>query len=153
MDQITQANNVPYRGIPDTQVTWTGSGDIGGPGIALRKAQIFTEIRKTPMVDKHPFNDNQGERLGWGRTNKRVQMTFSAKPIGTDASGAFSFAEDLPLPGDVTVAITSSDPQLTALAGTVEVESCDTSYTPEGEVVINFTVIKWADSKTFAIRS
>lgn len=147
-DQIGVTGNAKQWGIPASTVKWTG------PSTTTHTLTIFTEISKTMLADIDPTLDNSGERLGENRRNKRVQLRFSAHPIGAAATNAQAIGADLPYPGDGagTLIITAaSDAEADCSNGSGGASTTDTAliddasarWTPEGELVVDFTITKW----------
>lgn len=137
-DQIGIANKTPHRGIPTTTVGW-------GTSYTQYTLEIFTDVSKTPMNDMAKMNDNSGELLSQKRRNKRIQLKFSAKPIGATASAAQNIAENLPAPGDIVKITCADDAQVACdlATDTTIVDDASAKYSPEGELVVDMTVTKW----------
>lgn len=146
-DQIGVTGNAKQWGIPASTVTWTGP-------VATHTLTIFTEISKTMMADIDPTLDNSGEKLGQNRRNKRVQLRFSAHPIGTNAAAAQAIGADLPYPGDgagTLIISASHDAEADCSNGSGAASTTDTAliddatarWTPEGELVVDFTITIW----------
>lgn len=143
---IGTANYAAYQGVPATTVTWTGRSGTS------RAGTIFTQIEKTPLTDDSDTRDNQGEIQAERTRNDRMQFRFSIKPVGDNAAAALAILGDLPKKKSiVTISGDAADTDMSA-AGTILVQEATTSYTPEGEGIINLTVIKHY-GKTFAALS
>jgi hypothetical protein len=136
-DQIGTTGNAKVWGVPATTVTFNA-----------HTLTIFTDVEKTMDADIDPTVDNSGERLGQNRRNKRIGLKFSAHPIGANAAAAQVIAADLPNKGDAITITCSNDSQIASGSDTVLVDSASARYTPEGELVVDFTATKWL-SKAF----
>ena len=145
-DQIGIANLTPKRGIPATTVGWNNG--------TARTLTIFTDITKTPLADVAQMNDNSGELASQKRRNKRIQVKFSAKPVGAAATDAQAIAADLPQKMDLVTITAASDSQINCdnSADTAIVDDCSGKYSPEGEFVVDMTVTIWK-GKVFAAQS
>lgn len=143
---IGTANYAAYQGVPSTTLTWTGRSSTS------RAATIFTAVDKEPLTDDSDTRDNNGEIQAERTRNDRMRFTFSAKPVGANAAAALAIMGDLPKKKSiVTISGDAADTDMSA-SGTILVESARASYTPEGEGVIVFSVIKHF-GKTFAALS
>lgn len=141
-DQIGITANAKFFGITPATVTFNS-----------HTLTIFTEIQKTMEADIDPHMDNSGERLGQNRRNKRIQIRFSATPIGAAASNALAIAADLPNKGDILTSITcSGDAQIASGSASAVVDECSARYTPEGALVVDMTATIWT-GKTFVALS
>lgn len=135
-----------YQGIPSTTVTWTGRSTTS------RAGTIFTSVEKTLLTDDSDTRDNQGEIQAVRTRNDRIQYRFSVKPIGANAAAALAILGDLPKKNTaVTISGDAADTDM-SVAGTILVSDASVSYTPDGEGVVNLTVIKHV-GKTFAALS
>lgn len=133
-----------YFGIPAATITWTG------PSTTQRTLTIYTSVRKSMSGDVAMTNDNDGERVGSRRINNRITASFSAHPAGADAAAALAIGADLPYINTLcTVACTGDDQLDTPAGGCSIVDSVEASYTPEGELSVDFTVTHWI-GKVFA---
>lgn len=143
---IGTANYAAYQGIPATTVTWTGRSGTS------RAGTIFTAVEVSLMSDDSDTRDNQGEIQAVRTRNDRIQYRFSVKPLGANAAAALAIAGDLPKKNTaVTFSADAAETDMT-VAGTILVQEATKSYTPEGEVIVNLTVIKHV-GKTFAALS
>lgn len=143
---IGTANYAAYQGVPATTVTWTGRS------AASRAGTIFTSLEKTLVTDDSNTPDNQGEIQAIRTRNDRIQIRFSVKPVGANAAAALAIAGDLPKKNTaVTIAGDAADTDLSA-SGTNLVTDASVSFTPDGEAIINLTVVKHI-GKTFAALS
>lgn len=136
MDQIAISGAGGYFGVPTTTVGW-------GTSYTQYTATVFSEIQKTMDADIDPTIDNSGERRGENRRNKRIQVRFSAHPIGTTTSVASP--PTLPHKGDMVHITCATDAQVACdgSANTALVDDASARYTPEGECVIDFTITIW----------
>lgn len=137
-----------YRGIVPATLTFGTPGNQVVASATGNTLTIFTSVQKTPMADKSESRDNDNEVLGKHRSNKRMQLQFSAKPIGAARADALAIAAACPLQDDAIVITCAGDAQI---AGTAYVESAEVSWSPDGDLVITFTLIKYA--ATFAVAS
>lgn len=146
MPNIGTSNFATHFGVPATTLTWTGRSG------ASRAGTIFTSIEKTPITDDSDTRDNNGEIQAERTRNDRMQLRFSIKPVAANAAAALTIAGDLPKKKSlVTVSSDAADTDISA-AGSILVAEASTSYTPEGEAIVNLTVIKHY-GKTFAALS
>ena len=146
-DQIAVAGYVEYAGIVPASIAFSATPGnqvvASATGIAL---DIFTKVDKKPIADKGENRDNDSEVTGMRRWNKRMQLSFSAKPRSTTRALALAIAAACPLEGDVGVITCAGDAQV---AGTAYVESAQVSWTPDGELVMDLVMVKFAN--TFAV--
>lgn len=145
-DQIGLTGQAGFWGVTPTTVAWSG-------GTGSHSLTIFSEISKTSAADIDPSIDNEGERMGQNRRNKRRQVRFSAHPKGTDAAAALAIAADLPMQGDTATLTCAGDGQIAADGDpdTCLVDEATSRYTPEGELVVDFTVTIWIGKKFVAL--
>ncbi len=143
---IGTANYAAYQGIPATTITWTGRSTTS------RSATIYTSVEKTLLTDDSDTRDNQGEIQAVRTRNDRIQFRFAAKPLGANAAAALAIAGDLPKKNTaVTFSGDAAETDMSA-SGTNLVTDASLSYTPEGEAIINFTIVKHV-GKTFSALS
>lgn len=136
-DQIGVTANAGQWGIPAATVAWAGTA-------GSHSLTVFTDFDKKVMADLDPTSDSSGERLGHNRRNKRVQLSFSAHPKGSNEAAAQAIAADLPYPGQIVTITAASDPQAASSGSdTILVDDASGKWTPEGELVVSFTVTKW----------
>ena len=148
-DQIAVSGYAEYAGIVPASIAFSATpGNQVVASASGKTLDVFTKIDKKPMANKAENLDNDGEVVGKRRWNKRMQLSFSAKPRGTDRATALAIAAACPLEDDVVVITCAGDAQI---AGTAYVESAQVGWTPEGELVMDFVVIKY--SGTFAVAS
>jgi hypothetical protein len=141
-NQLGIAGSARKYGIPAATVNWTGPG----AGAVARQLSIFTEITKTPMADINQSNGLTGELEEQNRKRKRIQLRFSAEPVGADAASAQAIGADLPFPMDLCTVIAGSDVQANCDntgSDTTVVDSAEARWTQEGALVVDFTVTKW----------
>jgi len=139
-EQIAVSGSARYRGIPAATVAF---GTPGNQTVASANAislTIFTKIDKSLEADIAESRNNDNEVVAIARTNKRIKMSFSASPIGSTRDAAITVAEGCPYPGDVAVVTCAEDAQIGAAV--VWVESAQCSYSPDGELVMDFTVVE-----------
>lgn len=140
-DRIGVAGNAFYHGIPVLTLNWTGRSGTA------RAATIFGQVTKSAGAEVATVNDLNGERLESKRRNKTIQFRFGAKPKGATSADALVIAGDLPQVMDkVTitgVAATETDLPCDGTTDTCVVDSCEGTYSPEGEFVMDITVTKW----------
>jgi hypothetical protein len=148
-DQIGITGQAGSWGIPATTVTWDTTHNMGPlsamVGATAHSLTIFSEVTKTPDADIDPAVDNSGERLGHNRRNKRIGLRFSAHPKGANAAAAQAIAAALPNKGDALGIVCATDLQVACdgTTDTILVDECSSRYTPEGELVVDFTATKW----------
>lgn len=148
-DQIAVSGYAEYAGIVPASIAFSSTpGNQVVASASGKTLDIFTKIDKKPLADRAENRDNDSEVVGKRRWNKRMQLTFSAKPRGADRAAALAIAAACPLEDDVVVITCAGDAQI---AGTAYVDSAQVSWTPDGELVIDFSVIKY--SGTFAVAS
>ena len=146
MPNIGTSNYATYFGVPATTVTWTGRSTTS------RAGTIFSSIEKTALTDDSTTIDNAGEIQAERTRNDRMQFRFSVKPVASTAANALAIAGDLPKKKSiVTISGDAADTDMSA-SGTMLVDEASTSYTPEGEAIVNLTVTKHY-GKTFAALS
>lgn len=146
MTNIGTANFAAYQGIPATTVTWTGRSGTS------RAGTIFTAVEVTNLADESDTRDNQGEIQAERTRNDRLQYRFSVKPVAANAAAALAIAGDLPKKKSIVTVTSDAAETDFSVAGTILVQEASKSYTPEGEVVVNLTLIKHV-GKTFAALS
>lgn len=135
-----------YQGIPSTTVTWTGRS------AASRSGTIFTSVEKTLVTDDSTTVDNSGEIQAVRTRNDRIQFRFAIKPIAANAAAALAILGDMPKKNTaITITGDAADTDM-SVAGTNLVTDASVSYTPDGEGIINLTVVKHV-GKTFAALS
>lgn len=140
-DQVAVTGNAIYAGnIPATVSFSTTPGNQVPASATGHTLDIFTKIDKKPMADRAETRDNNNEVIGKRRTNKRMQLSFSAKPRGANRAAALAIAAACPLEDDVVAIVCAADAQV---AGTAYVESAQVGWTPDGECVIDLVVIKY----------
>jgi hypothetical protein len=147
-DQVGVTGNAFYRGVTAASVAFGTPGNQVPGSASGSTLSIFTEINKTPMADTAETRDNDNEVVAKARTNKRMQLRFSAKPFGAARSNALAIAAALPLKDDVVVITCAGDSQV---AGTAYVDDSSARYSPEGELIVDLTVTKYAN--TFIVLS
>lgn len=146
MANIGTSNYAAAAGVPAITVTW-----LGRSGTA-RTGTIYTGVEKSDAADEANTTDNDGEIQAVRTRNDRIQFRFSVKPVASSAAGALSIMGDLPKKNTiVTISAATSEADMAA-SGTNLVSEASGSYTPEGEGVVNLTVIKHI-GKTFATLS
>lgn len=146
MPNIGTSNYAAYQGVPATTVTWTGRST------GSRSCTIFTSVDKTLLTDDSDTRDNSGEIQAVRTRNDRIQFRFGAKPVAANAAAALAILGDLPKKNTaVTITSDAADTDIST-SGTNLVADASVSYTPEGEGVINFTIVKHV-GKTFAALS
>lgn len=141
--QIGVAGNARYFGIPNFAVQWTGND-----GATQRLLQIFSNVGKTPMATVQKAVDNNNEFVVFNRSQRMRQVKFSGKASAATMAASEALATDLPLPMDIVQighmvagAFTTGaplDPQVETTCAIVD--SCSASWTPEGELVVDFEV-------------
>jgi len=135
-----------YQGIPVTTVTWTGRSATS------RAGTIFTSVEKTLVTDDSTTVDNAGEIQAVRTRNDRIQFRFAIKPIAANAAAALAILGDMPKKNTaITISGDAADTDM-SVAGTNLVTDASVSYTPDGEGIINLTVVKHV-AKTFAALS
>lgn len=145
-NNIGTANYAAYQGVPATTVAWTGRSGTA------RSATIFTSVDKQLLTDDSDTRDNSGEIQAVRTRNDRIQFRFACKPIGANAAAALAIAGDLPKKNTaITLTGDAADTDMSA-SGTNLVSDASSAFTPEGEVIINMTVVKHV-GKTFAALS
>lgn len=148
-DQIGVSGYAFYKGITPASIAF--SATPGNQVVASASGEtldIFTDITKTPMADTTVTRDNDNEIMAKGRTNKTMQLRFSAKPRGANRAAALAIAAACPLKDDVVAITCAGDAQV---AGTAYVESAEVKWTPDGDLVMDFTVMKYP--QTFGVLS
>lgn len=143
---IGTANYAAYQGVPATTVTWTGRSSTS------RAGTIFTSVEKTLLTDDSNTVDNQGEIQAVRTRNDRIQFRFAVKPVGANAAAALAILGDLPKKNTaITISGDAADTDMSA-SGTNIVTDASVSYTPDGEGIVNLTVVKHI-GKTFSALS
>lgn len=146
MPNIGTANYAAYQGVPATMVTWTGRSGTS------RAGTIFTSVEKTLLTDDSDTRDNQGEIQAVRTRNDRIQFRFAIKPVAANTAAALAIMGDLPKKNTaITISGDAADTDMSA-SGTNLVSDASGSYTPDGEGIINLTVVKHI-GKTFAALS
>jgi|ERR1051326_2130323 hypothetical protein len=145
-NNIGAANYAAYQGIPATTVTWTGRSGTS------RAGTIFTSIEISNLTDDSDTRDNQGEIQAERARNDRLQYRFSVKPVAANAAAALAIAGDLPKKKSIVTITSDAAETDISVAGTILVQEASKSLTPEGEAIVNLTVIKHV-GKTFAALS
>lgn len=146
MANIGTSNYAAYQGVPATTVTWTGRS--GGS----RAGTIFTSVEKTILTDDSTTVDNAGEIQAVRTRNDRIQFRFAVKPVGANAAAALAILGDLPKKNTaITISGDAADTDMST-TGTNLVTDASVSYTPDGEGIVNLTVVKHV-GKTFAALS
>lgn len=145
-DQIAQTGYVEYDGIIPASIAFGTPGNQTVASANVHTLDLFTKVDKKPMADKGENRDNNSEVIGKRRWNKRMQLSFSAKPRSTTRALALAIAAACPLEDDVVAITCAGDAQI---AGTAYVESAQVGWTPDGELIIDFVVVKYAN--TFAV--
>src|SRR5512146_1329870 len=134
MSAIAVSGRARYQGVPAATITWD----------TTFTATIFGSITKTMMCDQSQTTGNDGEVDQMRIRNNRIQIQCQAYPIGATAAAALAVAENVPdKDQEVTVACASDSQIATPASGTSLVESWSVEYTPEGEAVINATIVNW----------
>ena len=133
-DHIGVAGNAMYRGIPAFVITW-GAYSLG----------IYNSVDKTPKADVKRSKNNAGQTIEMNRTDKRIQVKTTAKPIGANAAAALAIAANLPQEMDIiTVTATAAgDPSIDSSAGTCIVDSASAKWSPEGELTVDLAFTNW----------
>ena len=148
-EQIAVTGNARYSGIVPASIAFSATPGNQVPASATGKTlTIYTKIDKSPEADIAMQRDNDNEVVGMTRTNKTMKLSFSAKPIGTARADALAIAAACPLKGDVVAITCAGDAQV---AGTAYVESASIGWTPDGDLTMDLTVVKYAN--TFAVAS
>jgi len=145
-DQIAVAGDAMASGIPSTTVAFGPPGNQDATAADAHTLDIFTDIQKAPVADHTETRDNDNEVIVMKRTNKRMRLTFSAKPHGAAKADAQAIAAACPLEKDIVVVTCALDAQI-GTSAQAYVESASVRYSPEGDVVIDFVVMKYP--KTF----
>lgn len=139
-DHIGVSGKAMYRGIPAMTVAWNNG--------TARSLTIFNSVDKSPVANVKDSMDNNGETIEMNRTNKRVKISFEAKPIGAAASNAQAIAADLPQQMDILTITAASDSQIDSTGNTVVCDSATAKWSPEGELTVSFEATVWT-GKTF----
>ena len=153
MDQIGATGHGGLAGIPASTITWNptatawtaGSGApwTGGASIS---ATIFGEISCEPEADQTPGVDNAGEQQAFWNRNRRYRIRMNAK-VRTGVIGTLQGPVLVPKKGMLVLITCATDADVNCdgtnnTTDTALVESVSKSYTPEGEMVIDFTITK-----------
>jgi hypothetical protein len=139
-DQIGVAGYAAVFGQPDPTISWNG-----------HTLTIFSEVSVTPDADLAQSRNNDGELLSQNRTNKRNVLRFSARAKGATIAEAQAIANDIPRKGDA-VTITSNDPQVATGSGNSSlVDDASKRYSPEGELIIDFSITTHLDKVFVAL--
>ncbi len=139
-DQIAAVNKATYRGIPAMTVGWTGT--------AAHSLTVMSSVDKTPTANVKESIDSDGETMGMDRTNKRMKVKFSAKPVGATRAAALAIAQDLPMPMDI-LTIGSDDAQIDSAGNTIVCDSANAKWSPDNELTVDIEATVWL-GKTFA---
>lgn len=142
-DQIAVSGKAAYRGIPTTTVTFGTPGNQTVGSATTHSLTVFGSIDKTLEADTSDTRDNNNEVIAMHRSNKRIRLSFSAKPVGATRDAAITIAEACPYPGDVIVITCAEDTQV----GSTEawVESASVRWTPDGDMVMDFAAVEYAN--------
>ena len=142
MANIGTSNYAVYAGVPAVTVTWLGGGTTSYNGT------VYGSIEKTAAADISNTTDNSGEIQAQRDRNKRIQFRMTIKPVAATAAASSLIAGDLPRANSiVTIVAPAAESDLNA-SGTNLCDDASTSYTPDGDVVVNLTVTKHL-GKTF----
>ena len=147
MDTIAVSGKKGKSGIPAASVAFGSPGNQATATANVHTLTIFTKIDKSPEADIVMNRDNDNEVRSIDRSNKTMRLTFSAKPVGATTAAAQTIAEACPLKYDVVVITCTDDDQIAVTAAYVD--SASVGYTPDGEAVMDLTVIKYPS--TFAV--
>ncbi|MGN6552525.1 MAG: hypothetical protein ACTHLW_02170 [Verrucomicrobiota bacterium] len=142
-DQIGVTGKATYKGVVPVTITFGTPGNQTLASATGNTLEIFTDVTKTPMADVTNTRDGDNEIINLGRTNKRMQLSFSAKPIGANRAAALAIAANCPLIQDIVVLTCAGDAQV---AGNAYVDSANVKWTPDGDLVIDFQVTKYANT-------
>jgi hypothetical protein len=138
-EQIAVSGKAHYKGIPTTTVTFGTPGNQTAASATTHSLTLFGQIEKALDADLTESRDNDNEVIAINRSNKRIRLSFSAKPVGATRDAAITIAEACPYPGDVIVITCTEDTQVAATSAWVDSASC--RYTPDGELVIDFVAV------------
>lgn len=138
-EQIAVSGKAHYRGVPTTTVTFGTPGNQTAASATGNSLTVFGSIEKTLEADIAESRDNDNEVVAISRSNKRIRLSFSAKPVGATRDAAITIAEACPYPGDVIVITCNEDGQIAVAAAWVESASC--RYSPDGELVMDFVAL------------
>jgi hypothetical protein len=139
-DHIGVTGNTMYRGIPAITVAWNNG--------TARTLTVFNNIDKTPEAEVKDSKDNTGEPIEFNRTNMRVKIKFSCKPVSTTKALALAIAADLPQKMDILTITAASDAQIDSTGNTTLCDSASAKWTPEGELVVDIEATTYT-GKTF----
>jgi hypothetical protein len=140
-DHIGASGKAMYRGIPATTVAWNNG--------TARSLTIFNSVDKNPEAEVKDSKDNNGETIEMNRTNKRMKVKFSAKPIGANAAAALAIAADLPMKMDILTITAANDASIDSTGNTVVCDAATAKWSPEGELTVDIEATVWT-GKTFA---
>lgn len=140
-DHIGVSGKAMYRGIPATTVAWNNG--------TARTLTIFNSVDKNTEAEVKDSKDNTGETIEMNRTNKRVKVKFSAKPVGAAASNAQAIAADLPMKMDILTITAANDASIDSTGNTVVCDSATAKWSPEGELTVDIEATVWT-GKTFS---
>ncbi len=145
-DQIGITGKARFLGVVEASVQWTDSSSTA------RTLAINSEVSKTMMADISDGKDREGEVQTRARRNKRIQLRFSATPVGSSATDARDIGANLPHAGDTCTITCTNDSQVaTPSGGTSIVDDATARYTAEGELVVDFTVTNWIGKAFIAL--
>lgn len=138
-EQIAVSGKAHYQGIPVATVTFGSPGNQVVASATGNSLSIFTKIDKAVEADIVESRDNDNEVVSIKRSNKRIRLSFSAKPVGTTRDAAITVAEACPYPGDVIVITCTEDTQVAVTAAWVE--SASVAYTPDGDMTMDIVAL------------
>lgn len=141
--QVAVSGKAAYRGIPVTTVAFGTPGNQTVASATGNSLTIFTSIDKTLEADMSDTRDNDNEIVAIHRSNKRIRLSFSAKPVGATRDAAITIAEACPYPGDCVVITNTEDTQIGSAEAWVESASC--RFTPDGDLVMDFVVVEYTN--------
>ena len=139
-EQIAVSGLARYRGVPVATVTFGTPGNQTAASATTHSLTIFTKIDKSLEADIAESRNNDNEVVAIARTNKRIKLSFSASPAAATRDAAITIAEACPYPGDVVVVTCTEDAQIGAAV--TWVESASASFSPDGELVLDFVVVE-----------
>lgn len=148
MDTLAVAGKKGKSGIPAASVAFGAPGNQAIASANVHTLTIFTKIDKSPEADIVMHRDNDNEVRSIDRSNKTMRLTFSAKPVGAATTNAQAIAAACPLKYDVVVITCADDAQVASTAAYVE--SASVGYTPDGEAVMDLTVIEYPSTLAVA---
>lgn len=142
-NQLAPAGKARFFGIKAASISYKGRSGT------TRALDLFEKLDVEPMADVAEAKDNDGEMNSMRPTNDRVQLSFTAVPTGAAASDAETIGEDLPPVKGLAVITCATDAQIASAGGATltssntVIDSVSSSYTPDGHVVVTFTVTNW----------